>query len=256
MDCSKIWLKVGSKGDNVKSVQEKLKAEGYYTGSVDGSFGKYTGLAVKHFQKDKKLKQDEIIGPLTCKALGLNSECSSQAKTSSNSSSASDSCYTSPRVELLRQPNGFTCCPTSTAMALYELGIVETEDEMATLEGTTSSGTSHPQFEAGVLAEAKRKGVNLKVSFVNFSSVGFEGLGKMIADPKIAVIIHGICTGWRRYYKSYSGGHYVYPWKVCLKNGVIWIMDPDRGDIWYPLDEFKKGISANSQPSLCVITRV
>ena len=44
-------LKQGSKGGEVKEVQRRLKQWGYYTGSVDGIYGKGTIEAVKRFQK-------------------------------------------------------------------------------------------------------------------------------------------------------------------------------------------------------------
>ena len=39
--------KYGSRGDEVKQIQEKLKRWGYYNGSVDGIFGSKTLSAVK-----------------------------------------------------------------------------------------------------------------------------------------------------------------------------------------------------------------
>ena len=44
-------LKSGSRGDDVKKVQTKLKNWGYYSGSIDGVYGWQTENAVKSFQK-------------------------------------------------------------------------------------------------------------------------------------------------------------------------------------------------------------
>ena len=41
----------GSTGSVVKTMQQKLKNWGYYTGSVDGIFGAKTREAVKYFQR-------------------------------------------------------------------------------------------------------------------------------------------------------------------------------------------------------------
>ena len=61
--------KIGSKGDEVKMLQEKLKELGYYNGPIDGIFGGGTDAAVKAFQRKKKLTADGIVGPITWKAL-------------------------------------------------------------------------------------------------------------------------------------------------------------------------------------------
>ena len=62
-------LEVGSTGDMVKTVQQKLKDGGYYTGDVNGIFDNDTQKAVKAFQKASGLKQDGIVGSQTWKAL-------------------------------------------------------------------------------------------------------------------------------------------------------------------------------------------
>ena len=58
-------LRLGSKGDRVRSVQSRLKALGYLKGSVDGDFGKATESALKAFQKRNKLTADGIVGQAT-----------------------------------------------------------------------------------------------------------------------------------------------------------------------------------------------
>lgn len=63
--------KVGSRGSEVKAIQEALKERGLYSGSVDGIFGEGTKKAVKAFQKNNGLTQDGIAGPATLKKLGV-----------------------------------------------------------------------------------------------------------------------------------------------------------------------------------------
>ena len=55
-------LKKGSRGEAVKMLQTALKDKGYYTGKVDGIYGKSTVNAVKAFQKDNGLETDGIAG--------------------------------------------------------------------------------------------------------------------------------------------------------------------------------------------------
>lgn len=79
-------LKRGSTGEEVKTLQRKLKQWGYYTGVVDGIFGSGTENAVKYFQRTNGLTADGIVGNATAKALGMTLSTSSQTTSSSNSS--------------------------------------------------------------------------------------------------------------------------------------------------------------------------
>ncbi len=63
--------KIGSQGEEVKSIQRVLKEKGYYSGSIDGIFGTATKRAVTEFQRDNGLKADGIAGEKTLKALGI-----------------------------------------------------------------------------------------------------------------------------------------------------------------------------------------
>jgi N-acetylmuramoyl-L-alanine amidase len=78
--------KIGSRGEEVRQIQKKLKELGFYSGSVDGIFGVQTQKAVKQFQKSRGLKADGIAGPKTLLYLGLGSN----ASTSSGQYSSSD----------------------------------------------------------------------------------------------------------------------------------------------------------------------
>ena len=62
-------LRVGSTGSKVKSMQQRLKALGYYTGSVDGTFGEGTRKALVAFQKANGLTADGVAGTATLKKL-------------------------------------------------------------------------------------------------------------------------------------------------------------------------------------------
>ena len=79
--------KYGSRGEEVKQIQTKLKRWGYYNGNVDGIFGSGTLEAVKYFQRKNGLTVDGIAGPATLKAMGIyNSSNSGSSSSSSNSS--------------------------------------------------------------------------------------------------------------------------------------------------------------------------
>lgn len=63
----------GSRGEEVRQIQKKLKSLGFYTGSVDGIYGTATKNAVTAFQRSCGLKADGIAGPTTLLYLGLSS---------------------------------------------------------------------------------------------------------------------------------------------------------------------------------------
>ncbi len=62
---------LGSRGDNVRTIQTKLKRWGYYNGSVDGVYGKKTAAAVRLFQQKNGLTADGVCGEKTLAALGI-----------------------------------------------------------------------------------------------------------------------------------------------------------------------------------------
>ncbi len=64
-----MYLKDGSRGEDVKTVQEILKQLGYAPGKIDGWFGDKTENAVVTFQEENNLYSDGIIGPNTWRAL-------------------------------------------------------------------------------------------------------------------------------------------------------------------------------------------
>lgn len=78
--------KYGSTGSEVRTIQEKLKRWGYYTGNVDGIYGSQTVAAVKRFQQKNGLTVDGIAGPKTLTAMGIMTSSSSSSSSSSNSS--------------------------------------------------------------------------------------------------------------------------------------------------------------------------
>lgn len=79
--------KYGSKGDEVRQIQTKLKRWGYYNGNIDGIYGTQTLNAVKYFQRKNGLTQDGIAGPATLKAMGIFSSSGSSSSGSTSNSS-------------------------------------------------------------------------------------------------------------------------------------------------------------------------
>ena len=81
--------KYGSRGEEVRTIQTKLKRWGYYNGNVDGIYGSQTLTAVKKFQQKNGLTVDGIAGTKTLRAMGIYSSSSSSGSSSSSNSSSS-----------------------------------------------------------------------------------------------------------------------------------------------------------------------
>lgn len=79
---TEVLSKAGSRGEEVRQIQTKLKSKGIYSGSVDGIYGTLTKDAVKKFQKSAGLTVDGIAGPKTLSALGIGSASSGQYSSS------------------------------------------------------------------------------------------------------------------------------------------------------------------------------
>ncbi len=62
-------LRSGYSGQDVLTVQRRLKELGYYTGTLDGVYGKGSISAVQAFQRNNKLTADGLAGKSTFKAL-------------------------------------------------------------------------------------------------------------------------------------------------------------------------------------------
>ncbi len=63
--------KMGSSGDAIREIQQRLKDWGYYKGSVDGYYGVLTQDAVIAFQKKHNITVDGIVGSQTAEKLGV-----------------------------------------------------------------------------------------------------------------------------------------------------------------------------------------
>lgn len=66
-----VLSQMGSRGEEVRQIQTKLKNWGYFSGKLDGIYGTLTRDAVKKFQRANGLAADGIAGKQTLAALGI-----------------------------------------------------------------------------------------------------------------------------------------------------------------------------------------
>lgn len=80
----------GSRGAEVRRIQQKLSQWGYYDGAVDGVYGQGTYEAVVRFQRKNGLATDGVAGSATLEAMGIGSGQRAVAASSSASSYAQE----------------------------------------------------------------------------------------------------------------------------------------------------------------------
>lgn len=93
-----IAYNYGDRGNIVLEIQRRLKAWGYYDGSLDSVYGYRTYTAVRGFQGKQGLKVDGIAGDSTLNALGINA---GQYATNTAAKSQSPSKYTTNNQDVL-----------------------------------------------------------------------------------------------------------------------------------------------------------
>ncbi len=115
-------IRVGDKGENVKTMQRRLAELGYYAGDIDGVFGNQTRRSVERFQYYQGLAADGIAGKRTLTVLYESKEVvfapadvtptPSAGTPSSPAASATPDISTRPTVARTPGPGGETPAPT------------------------------------------------------------------------------------------------------------------------------------------------
>ena len=153
----------------------------------------------------------------------------------------------------LGQRTGYTCGPHSLMQAIYRLtGIELSEMELAGVCGTTTSGTGHSGLETGLAWFNRKYGYNLKMTWKNFSEVGFDGLQKYYENG--AVFCHLL-------YRN-QWGHYEVPLTSSTDpNKILNSLGDQCGNGYCGYIESRSKstqrsyINGISQKSVCIITR-
>jgi peptidoglycan hydrolase-like protein with peptidoglycan-binding domain len=153
-------LKSGSTGTAVKQLQQRLKELGYYTGSVDGSYGAATVQAVKDFQTINSLTADGVAGTKTQDAAYGKYAI---PKSSSTSGSTSGTTTAAPTTNSPTTTNTYTNGKTNLYLRLGSTG-----DQVKILQNRliylgylagTADGTFAETTEAAVVAFQSRNGL-------------------------------------------------------------------------------------------------
>jgi hypothetical protein len=180
-----MLLRRGSRGEDVKRVQQALLDAGYTIG-VDGIFGPQTDSVVRQLQKDRSLDVDGIVGPLTLGALGL-AGAPSSAPTSTPASAPSSG------------PSSMPSFDAATFRAEIVRIAQEEEARWVGMEETDAAMTP-------TLQQYYREGVGEEVSAKNLQSAAWQE-----NNPWSAVFISWVMrTAGAGTRFAYSKAHYVY----------------------------------------------
>lgn len=156
------------------------------------------------------------------------------------------------------QDTSYYCGVSALQKCLFKFGITDlSQKTLASWAGTTQAGTSHQGLATAVAMVNKKKGTKIKITEKNFSDIGWEGVGKILANPKQDIIFHNC------YRLKY--GHYEVCNQVNLTNNVEKVLN-SLGDkctntcyCGYvenrTASEFKKYMAAISQKSLIILTK-
>lgn len=99
-------VKKGSRGPEVRTVQERLVALGFLSGAADGIFGPKTEDAVRRFQASQGLTTDGIVGPQTSAALDGASAGSSAPSSGGPSPPGASTSASGPPLVAVERPGG------------------------------------------------------------------------------------------------------------------------------------------------------
>lgn len=91
-------LKIGSKGSDVKALQNKLIELGYLSGKADGVYGSKTAAAVKAFQRDSKLTADGVAGAKTISKLEGTSKTGTTTAATTTTTTTTTTSSTSTKI--------------------------------------------------------------------------------------------------------------------------------------------------------------
>ncbi|MEG1195959.1 MAG: peptidoglycan-binding protein [Clostridia bacterium] len=149
-------LKKGSKGTDVKRLQQQLKNLGYYTGSVDGTYGEGTATAVQSFQSVNGLTSDGKAGKATQEKLySANAKKKPAGSNNNNNNNAGKptkkpaSSYTNGKTDIYLRIGSSGAQVKILQNRLIVLGYMS----------GTADGDFEETTEAAVIAFQKRNGI-------------------------------------------------------------------------------------------------
>ena len=196
-------LKLGSRGDMVSTLQQKLKNEGYYTYSeITGYYGPITQKAVIAYQKAKGLPQTGVAASMTLDALGMTG--GSTEASPEDTSSGSGSLRVGDRNDevvkvqtILRDKGYFRTNVTGYFGSITEAAVIAFQKDY----GIDPIGVVGPQTRAALFGSGSSSNSN-----ANSSNSAAEPEDNSGSNPAPSAAASNIVA----YAKQFMGTPYVY----------------------------------------------
>lgn len=176
-------LKKGSKGDNVKALQNALNSLGYGNLAVDGVMGTQTINALKKFQKDSGLSADGVFGSktqsaLSAKGFASGSSCIPRNMIGRINESGSE-LYIPPQQNILAPlSRGSGIVPHTLAQNLMEIGQYHPSQWLSMMGANNNLGAAETNncfnFEKLVLPNVKDASSFVNTLKNNFMSTAIQ----------------------------------------------------------------------------------
>lgn len=115
------------------------------------------------------------------------------------------------------QNTDYYCACSMVQKMMYRLGYKINQGELAEVMGTTISGTGHSGIETGIAYCGRKFNVKFKVTWYNFSDLGWEKMGQLMCRKNTTVGNHVL-------YRD-EWGHYEYPLTVNTSNDTMKVIN-------------------------------
>ncbi len=198
-------LKVGTKSEAVRQLQQNLKSLGYYDGSITGNYGNLTKEAVYSFQRSNGLSADGVAGAKTLAAirskLSKNGSSNSTTTVTSTSTSTSVSSSLGTATALIEGAKGSEVKKLQQMLAA--LGFFS-GNQTGNFGSLTKKAVIDFQKSKGLTADGIAGAKTLAAINAAYSSKS-SGSGGQLNTASAGKVIYSSFYNWRN---NYSNGEY------------------------------------------------
>ena len=144
----------------------------------------------------------------------------------------------------------FCACNSVQCLIKYHTGRYISEYTLASVGGTTTSGTGHYGIECMIDWFNRNYPEQLTIEWANFGDYGFEGVAALFEQDSTGVFFHNL--------RKNQWGHYSILREIDMDNEVVVEYNSLSGGNLeeHSFGTWREWLGGISQPSLCIIRRV